>query len=109
MRWTPIAARWRRLSALLAVVVVAALGVFVGDRVVAGPGHDRDVAGADRDNGQDLDGAGDEEDGGPQAPADYLTLKWTSGEDVSQEQVTHAIQQAAVVPQGNGAPWSLVG
>src|ERR1051326_3019745 len=99
MRWMTLAARWRRLSLVMAVILVAALAVFVGDRVLIGHGDkDRNVAGADRDNGRDGD-EGDEDDGGPQAPADYLTLKWTSGGDVTPDQVARSVQQDAAMPQ----------
>jgi photosystem II stability/assembly factor-like uncharacterized protein len=47
--------------------------------------------------------------GGPQAPADYLTLKFTSGGDVTQAQVNRSIRQAKAVPQGSRDAWQLVG
>jgi photosystem II stability/assembly factor-like uncharacterized protein len=117
MKW-PLDGTKSRLSIVIATILVLGLAAFGIDRAVASP-QDRDghTAAADHDRDGDSDhhadsDQGDEdedEDGGPQAPADYLTLKWTSGQDVSQEQVTHAIQQAAAVPQGNAASWSLVG
>ena len=53
-------------------------------------------------------GAESEEDGGPSEPADYLTLKFTSGRDVTAEQVQRGVAQAAAVPKAGGQ-WSLVG
>src|SRR5262249_55820510 len=89
---------------------------FGVDRLVAGHERaDHDAVGADRDGGRDGGDEADEDDGGPQAPADYLTLKWTSGRDVSPDQGARAGQQAAAVPQGAGGPgsgggsWSVVG
>src|SRR5262245_16315638 len=106
MRWMRFAARWR-LAAVLAGILVVALAAYGVDRVVAGHGRadrdagaDRDAVGADHDSDQGDEA--DEEDGGPQAPADYLTLKWTSGRDVSPAQVARSIQQAAAMPQGAG-------
>ena len=90
MRWVPDALR-QRLAIVTAACLVLAGVAFGIDRAVASPAdrgdHDA-VAGQDPDaNGEA--GDEDENDGGPQAPADYLTLKWTSGRDVSPEQVTH--------------------
>src|SRR5215467_9767451 len=50
-----------------------------------------------------------EQDAGPSAPAEYLTLKWTSGHDVTLAQVKRAERQAAAIPQGSKADWQLVG
>ncbi len=49
------------------------------------------------------------ETGGPSTPGDYMTLKWTSGKDVTPAQVRRAETQAAAIPQGPKAPWQLVG
>ncbi len=49
------------------------------------------------------------EAGGPADPAEYLTLKWTSGQDVTPAMVDRAKKQAAAIPQGHGASWQLVG
>ncbi|WP_067138774.1 WD40/YVTN/BNR-like repeat-containing protein [Microtetraspora malaysiensis] len=51
---------------------------------------------------------GEEEDGGPQEPADYLTQKFTSGHDVTEAQVKQAVQQAKALKPGDGT-WELVG
>src|SRR5215475_16068641 len=105
MRWMTIAARWRLPMALAAILVVA-LAAYGVDRVVSGHERaDHDAVGADRD-GDHGDGD-DEEDGGPQAPADYLTLKWTSGKDVTPDQVARSMRQAAAMPQGAGGAWSV--
>jgi photosystem II stability/assembly factor-like uncharacterized protein len=45
----------------------------------------------------------------PSAPGDYLTLKWSSGHDVTPAQVARARKQAAAVPQGSKASWKVVG
>ncbi len=122
MRWVPDRLKWvpdglRQRLAFVAVACLVLAGAGFGiDRAVASStqrgDHDA-VAGHDADaDAHGVPGEGDEgeeEDGGPQQPADYLTLKWTSGQDVSQEQVNRAIQQAAAVPQGSGGSWSLVG
>jgi photosystem II stability/assembly factor-like uncharacterized protein len=120
-------AKW--LSIALAAVLVLALGAFGITRLVASdePRVEHQVAEAAHEQGEDEaeeheaeeaeehEGeAGEseeeeEEEGGPQRPADYLTLKWTSGKDVSQEQVTRAIKQAKAIPHGSGEAWELVG
>ena len=56
-----------------------------------------------------LSEAGEADTGGPSAPGDYMTLKWTSGKDVTPAQVRRAESQAAAIPQGPKAPWQLVG
>jgi photosystem II stability/assembly factor-like uncharacterized protein len=50
-----------------------------------------------------------EADGGPAAPADYLTLKWSSNREVTPAQVARAKRQAARIPQTSAVPWRLVG
>ena len=111
MRWVPDGLK-QRLAIVAAACLVFAVAAFGIDRAIASPAdrgdHDA-VAGQDADANGVEPGDEDEKDGGPQEPADYLTLKWTSGQDVSQEQVTHAIKQAAAVPQGSGGSWSLDG
>src|SRR6266540_2340605 len=112
--------RWARL--LLALAVVAAMAVTAVS-VTAGTGkdsgrHDADRTGQDRDKdaqgsepGEESDEGQegeDEDDGGPVAPAEYLTQKFTSGQNVSQAQIEHAIDQARALPTGGGT-WSLVG
>lgn len=52
--------------------------------------------------------SGTQDEGGPAAPADYLTEKYTSGQDVTLEQVRRAMAQAQALPTGGGT-WSLVG
>src|SRR5690349_5042978 len=49
-----------------------------------------------------------EDDGGPAAPADYLTAKYTSFADVSLAQVRRAQAQARALPS-TAQQWSLVG
>lgn len=103
MKWSRIGVR-NRLAIIVAACMVIAVGAFGIDRVTSwsSPAGDREAA--EHDGGEQ-----GERDGGPQDPADYLTLKWTSGQPVSQEQVARAIGQAAAVPQGAGGSWSIVG
>ncbi|MFF4775826.1 WD40/YVTN/BNR-like repeat-containing protein [Microtetraspora fusca] len=51
---------------------------------------------------------GEEEDGGPAEPADYLTQKFTSGQEVTTAQIKQAVQQAKTLKPGDGT-WELVG
>jgi photosystem II stability/assembly factor-like uncharacterized protein len=71
------------------------------------------VLGSGRDSPQGSDvaaTAGAEVEGGnPSQPANYLTLKWTSGRDVTPAQVARAERQADAIPQGAKAGWQLVG
>lgn len=57
---------------------------------------------ATRDSGES------EADGGPAAPAEYLTRKFTSGADVTTAQVRRAAAQAEALPVA-GKHWHLVG
>lgn len=77
-------------------------GTGEGDRASAEGALEADV-------GEPEGEAGEEEEGGPQAPTDYLTLKFTSGREVTQAQLDRAIGQAKAVPQGTGGSWQLVG
>ncbi len=54
------------------------------------------------------DGEEGEDDGGPVAPADYLTQKFTSNSDVTPAQVRQAQAQAQAMPATNQS-WQLVG
>jgi photosystem II stability/assembly factor-like uncharacterized protein len=86
------------LIALVAALGVGALGLFQSDR---GARHTTpSLPAAQGEPG---------EAGGPAAPADYLTLKWTSGRDVTPAMVARAKRQALAIPQGQGGPWQLVG
>jgi photosystem II stability/assembly factor-like uncharacterized protein len=51
---------------------------------------------------------GEEEDGGPAEPADYLTQKFTSGQEVTAAQIKQAVQQAKALKPGDGT-WDLIG
>jgi hypothetical protein len=121
-----IVLRWPFI--ILAVLVVAAGSTVAGlalssdhhrtersqDRDAAGGAKDAKDKDEDRDkdaDGGDKDGQGadeDEDDGGPSAPAEYLTQKFTSGHDVTPAQVRRAEAQANALPTGGGS-WSLVG
>jgi hypothetical protein len=48
------------------------------------------------------------EDGGPTAPAEYLTQKFTSGHDIKPEQIKRAVEQARAIKPGAGT-WGQVG
>jgi hypothetical protein len=84
--------RKRRPGPMLLIAGVVALAVIalVLRGLVPG-GHesraDKDEVGAsehhDRDAGEEGEDEDEEEDGGPTAPAEYLTQKFTSGHDVS--------------------------
>jgi photosystem II stability/assembly factor-like uncharacterized protein len=49
-----------------------------------------------------------EDDGGPAAPAEYLTQRFTSNQNVTTAQIRQAQAQAAALPE-NGQSWQLVG
>src|SRR4051812_1658024 len=51
---------------------------------------------------------GEEEEGGPTAPAEYLTQKFTSGHDVTPAQIKRAVEQAKAIKPGDGT-WGQVG
>ncbi|MGW5672362.1 WD40/YVTN/BNR-like repeat-containing protein [Micromonospora sp. NPDC003776] len=95
----------RRLPVIIAAVLVLALAAF-GLQRLAFP--DRSDAGREKAEAAEHEGE-EEDEGGPQRPADYLTLKWTSAQDVTQEQVERSKRQAAAIPRGAGGAWSLVG
>jgi hypothetical protein len=100
------------LTAAVALVVALVMpSARTRDAARAG----RDVSSADRDKAgsgsgsDDADQAGEEEDdGGPAAPAEYLTQKFTSGQDISPGQIQQAIRQAEGLPAAGGT-WHLVG
>ena len=79
------------MKRLLIVVLLAALAATAA------------VVGSRRDSPQGSDAtataAAEAEAGGPSRPADYLTLKWTSGRDVTPAQVARAERQAGAIPQ----------
>ncbi|MCO5973792.1 WD40/YVTN/BNR-like repeat-containing protein [Actinoallomurus soli] len=66
-----------------------------------------DDADAGREEGEEGE-EGEEKDGGPTAPAEYLTRKFTSGKDVKPAQIKQARTQARALKQGGGA-WAQVG
>ena len=89
------------MKRLLIVVLLAALAATAA------------VVGSRRDSPQGSDAtataAAEAAAGGPSRPADYLTLKWTSGRDVTPAQVARAERQAGAIPQGSKNGWQLVG
>jgi photosystem II stability/assembly factor-like uncharacterized protein len=100
------------LVVLLLLAAAAAFGVqhLASDRATneSAEAADGEIVGdveAEGENGEE----GEEAEGGPQKPADYLTLKWTSGQDVTQAMVERAKKQAKAIPQGSKSSWSLVG
>lgn len=104
-----------KLLAIIAAGVVLAAAVTVGALSATGHSSDRartEHAGGSQPKGHEDPGdSGDndgEDDGGPVAPADYLTQKFTSFQKVTQAQVRRAQAQAAALPP-NGNDWKLVG
>ncbi|MGH8861040.1 MAG: hypothetical protein ACRDVG_07360, partial [Jatrophihabitantaceae bacterium] len=98
----------RLLTALLAAValVSGALALILPS---GGPAHREASERASREQGRDgSDGGDGEHDGGPVAPADYLTRKFTSGKDVTPAQVRRAQAQANALPSTQ-QQWQLVG
>ncbi len=116
MRLLPAPGRFRRrLTGLLAAVAfVAGVLALVLPGGPASPAHSNARAAAakahDATKGdKDGDKEGEEEDdGGPAAPAEYLTRKFTSGQNVTTAQIRRAQQQAAALPAAGNA-WNLVG
>jgi photosystem II stability/assembly factor-like uncharacterized protein len=109
--------RKRRMIPTLIVASIVALAVAVlAFRGLAPASHtsaDKDATTSAEHEHHDGDGDEggedeDEEDGGPTAPADYLTLKFTSGHDVTPAQIKRALQQARAMKSGGGA-WGQVG
>jgi hypothetical protein len=100
---------------VLASVVVLALVALT----FHGLSPSRHASGADKDeassserhgegDGEGEDEGEEEEKGGPTAPAEYLTQKFTSGHDVKPGQIKHAVQQARALKHGSGT-WGQVG
>jgi photosystem II stability/assembly factor-like uncharacterized protein len=109
--------RKRRTVPLLVLAAVVALAIAA--LAVHGLAPTRHASGADKDETSsserlhqdgDKDGEGEEEeeDGGPTAPAEYLTQKFTSGHDVKPAQIKQAVQQARALKHGSGT-WGQVG
>ncbi|MFL6052846.1 MAG: hypothetical protein ACJ72W_08020, partial [Actinoallomurus sp.] len=86
------------LASIIAIAV-AALTV----RGLAAPSHEKD---GDRSEAvsermhHGEEGGEEEEKGGPTAPAEYLTRKFTSGQDVKPGQIKQAITQAKAIKPG---------
>ena len=92
----------KRLVTLVLSLLLVASATAVGMRLFRGTDH---AGTAPAGLGETAEGA----NGGPSTPGDYLTLKWTSGHDVTPAQVRRAESQADAIPQGRTAPWALVG
>ncbi|WP_132114823.1 WD40/YVTN/BNR-like repeat-containing protein [Actinocrispum wychmicini] len=86
---------------IVAVVVFAGGMLTSATAQVIGP----EEADHDADSGQVEE---DEDDGGPQAPVDFLNDRFTSFQDVTDDQVEQAVAQAATFGE-NGNTWRLVG
>lgn len=99
-----IPAAFASVAALLLAVLVPPTAPDSRPRT-APAHHAAMVAVPPGDHGEESEG---EEDGGPTKPADYLTLKYTSGGDVTPAEVRRAIAQARALPRTSGT-WSLVG
>ena len=119
--------RVRRAAASMKLLAVVAVGVVVAAAVTVGAlsatSHNTARNGAGHaiasqptghhagDHAEEANtAAGDtgNDDGGPVAPAAYLTEKFTSFQKVTQAQVRRAQAQAAALPP-NGNDWNLVG
>jgi len=101
------------ILAALASVAALLLAVFVPRAVSPARAHHSPVRHAAmvpaRADGHEEEGDGEEEEeGGPTKPADYLTLKYTSGDPVTPAEVRRGIAQARALPRTSGR-WSLVG
>jgi photosystem II stability/assembly factor-like uncharacterized protein len=102
--------RRRLLIALLAaVVLVAGVLALVLPQGASPHGTTRhEAAGTvDGDHAAGAD-SGEEDDGGPAAPAEYLTQKFTSGREVTNAEVRRAEAQASKLPSTK-QKWQLVG
>ncbi len=101
----------KRVTILAAIVTVVVATVAFGSMRSGTRERDagRGLASAEGAFATNAGEAGEEAEGGPQAPADYLTLKFTSGGDVTQAQVNRSIRQAEAMPQGARSSWQLVG
>jgi photosystem II stability/assembly factor-like uncharacterized protein len=93
--------RFARLVGIVTAVVVAAGTLTSATAQVIGP----EDADHDADSGQVDE---EEDDGGPQAPVDFLNDRFTSFQTVTDEQVQQAVAQAAALGE-NGDSWRLVG
>src|SRR6266545_1287484 len=96
----------RRVAVLVALVAVAALvGTGVSLALTHGSRGGEKESGAASARGDNDQPGEDEDDGGPAAPAEYLTQKFTSGKDPSPQQVRRAAEQANALPVAGGS-WS---
>lgn len=109
--------RRTKLRATVGATVLVALGLVAGGCTGSSTPRADEAAGGRQADAQHAEGPEDkaleeggeeEEDGGPSGPADYLTLKFTSGQEVTAQQVRRGIAQARAVPRAGGE-WSLVG
>ncbi len=109
--------RRTKLRATVGATVLVALGLVAGGCAGSSTPRADEAAGGRRADAQHAgepanealeEGGEEEEEGGPSGPADYLTLKFTSGQEVTTQQVRRGIAQARAVPQAGG-DWSLVG
>ncbi len=108
----------KRVPILVVVLLLLAAATAFGvQRLASDRGTSESAEAADGEIVGEIEGEGEEgesaeeeeEEGGPSKPADYLTLKWTSGQDVTQAMVDRAKKQAKAIPQGSKDAWSLVG
>jgi photosystem II stability/assembly factor-like uncharacterized protein len=105
----------KRVPILVVLLLLAAAAAFGVQHLASDRATSESAEAADGESAGEVEGeAGEsaeeeEEEGGPQKPADYLTLKWTSGQDVTQAMVERAKKQAKAIPQGSKDAWSLVG
>jgi photosystem II stability/assembly factor-like uncharacterized protein len=108
----PSATKRRKLRVfLLASVVALALAALSLSGPVATDhksGVDKELGSSERLHEHEGEEGEEEEKGGPTEPAEYLTRKFTSGEDVTPAQIKHAAAQAKTIKPGDGT-WSPVG
>jgi len=99
----------KKVPILVVLLLLAAAAAFGVQHLASDRATSESAEAAGESAGEAVGEEGEEEEGGPQKPADYLTLKWTSGQDVTQAMVERAKKQAQAIPQGSKASWSLVG
>ncbi|WP_432863753.1 WD40/YVTN/BNR-like repeat-containing protein [Microbispora rosea] len=98
-----------RRHALPAIGAAGLLAFAVSALTFQGPAFSGQAAlSAGSQTSASLQIPGEEEDGGPTQPADYLTQKFTSGQDVTPAQIKQAVQQSKALKPGSGT-WDLLG
>ncbi len=91
---------WRLVGIFAAIVVIAGVLTSATAGMVGSEDEDHEAGSAEVEE--------DEGDGGPQAPADFLNDRFTSMQDITDDQVQQAVAQAAQFGE-NGENWKLAG